>query len=479
MIKVSSRVQALNESPIVTSAAMAAKCKDVISFANGSPGHGPIPQVRQMIGETSFKDISIYRTPHYGSRQGRENAAKYFQQRYGLDFDPEDNINLSTGFTHLFHCLCVSLFNPGDTAIFMEPYFPQYQQPIALVGAKMVFVPTQEQDNWKPKPEAIKTAFSNNPDAKMIVFNYPNNPSGATLTESDWNGIIDVLLEEIIRRTKLNAELPLVLLDEAYVPLFHHGELNEHPTFGLTLHKRLKGATEQELDLLDQLMRSCLIACTISKEGMAGVLLGMGASRNKKLIEAMRLPQKASVINSSVMGEIALSAAIQPDPQKTLAWAGSLYESRLNQLALGLNSIFEKNILIDKNASRREPASFIPNAGMYLYANFSSLKGIEVTSNFLERLKSLGEGQLDLKSLYTQNKLNTNLEIALWLLLEAKVSTVPMGTPEDCYLRFSVGLPQAIVETKFQEIDREKTEEHGKELINQALLQINQVLQKK
>lgn len=343
----------------------------------------------------------------------------------------------------------------------------------------MVFVPTQEQDNWKPKPEAIKTAFSNNPDAKMIVFNYPNNPSGATLTESDWNGIIDVLLLEITRRTKLKTELPLVLLDEAYVPLFHRGELNEHPTFGLTLHKRLKGATEQELDLLDQLMKSCLIACTISKEGMAGVLLGMGASRNKKLIEAMRLPQKASVINSSVMGEIALSAAIQPDPQKTLAWAGSLYESRLNQLALGLNSIFEKNILIDPNASKREPASFIPNAGMYLYANFSSLKGIEVTSNFLERLKSLAEGQLDLKSLYTQNKLNTNLEIALWLLLEAKVSTVPMGTPWDCYLRFSVGLPQAIVETSSQEIDREKTEEHGKKLINQALLQINQVLQNK
>lgn len=71
----------------------------------------------------------------------------------------------------------------------------------------------------------------------MIVFNYPNNPSGATLTESEWNEIIDVLIEAIA--TKEKKEFPLVLLDEAYVPLFPSGKLHENPTFGLTLHKRM------------------------------------------------------------------------------------------------------------------------------------------------------------------------------------------------------------------------------------------------
>ncbi|NEO66928.1 MAG: pyridoxal phosphate-dependent aminotransferase, partial [Moorea sp. SIO4G2] len=238
MIQISERIQNLKESPFVTFAALASKYNGVVSLNSGSPGHGTIPGVQEAIHQVSTKDISLYRTPHYGSLKARQDAAQYFRQRYGLEFDPQREINLTTGFTHLFHCLCTTIINPGDTALFIEPFFPQYEQPLTLAGGKMVTIPTQEQDKWKPQPEAIKTAFSNYPDANMIVFNYPNNPSGATLTLEDWNGIIDILIEEITRRKQHQILPPLILLDDAYVPLFHHGEVNEHPTFGLALNKR-------------------------------------------------------------------------------------------------------------------------------------------------------------------------------------------------------------------------------------------------
>ncbi|OLT62467.1 pyridoxal phosphate-dependent aminotransferase [Moorena bouillonii] len=478
MIQISERIQNLKESPFVTFAALASKYNGVVSLNSGSPGHGTIPGVQEAIHQVSTKDISLYRTPHYGSLKARQDAAQYFRQRYGLEFDPQREINLTTGFTHLFHCLCTTIINPGDTALFIEPFFPQYEQPLTLAGGKMVTIPTQEQDKWKPQPEAIKTAFSNYPDAKMIVFNYPNNPSGATLTLEDWNGIIDILIEEITRRKQHQILPPLILLDDAYVPLFHHGEVNEHPTFGLTLHKRLQGAEASEMASLHQLMESLLIACTLSKEGNCGTLLGLGASKNVKLLGAMRIPQKATVITSNAMGEVALSAVIQRDPQKTIQWAGTLYESRLNQLAEGLNTIFEKHGITNSGGTGQKPASFVPQAGMYLYANFSHFKGCQVTNDFLERLRVLAEGKLNLESLYLQNQINYSLEVALWLLVEAKVSTVPIGRQEDCYLRFSVGLPQAVVETSAKTIDRQKTEENGKTLISQALLQIEQALPK-
>lgn len=478
MIQISERIQNLKESPIVTFAALASKYNGVISLNSGSPGHGAIPGVQEAIHQVSSKDISLYRTPHYGSLQARQDAAQYFQQRYGLEFDPHQEINLTTGFTHLFHCLCTTIINPGDTALFIEPFFPQYEQPFALAGGKMVTIPTQEQDQWKPQPEAIQTAFSNYPDAKMIVFNYPNNPSGATLTLEDWNGIIDILIEEITRRKQQQISLPLILLDDAYVPLFHHGEVNEYPTFGLALHQRLQDAQSSEIASLHQLMESLLIACTLSKEGNGGTLLGLGASKNVKLLEAMRIPQKATVINSNAMGEVALSAVIQTDPHRTIQWAGTLYESRLHQLAEGLNTLFEQQGITHSSGTAHPPASFIPEAGMYLYANFSAFKGCQVTADFLERLRVLAEGKLNLESLYLQNQINTSLEVALWLLVEAKVSTVPIGRQEDCYLRFSVGLPQAVVETSAKTIDRQKTEENGKTLISQALFQIEQALPK-
>ena len=478
MIQISDRIQNLEESPFVIFAALASKLNDVVSLNSGSPGHGVIPKVQETIHKVSTKDISIYPTPHYGSLKAREDAAQYFLQRYGLEFDLHHEINLTTGFTHLFHCLCTTIINPGDTALFIEPIFPQYQQPVALAGGKMVVIPTKEKDSWKPQPEVIKTAFSNHPDAKIIVFNYPNNPSGATLTLEDWQGIIDILIEEISRRQQLKISPPLILLDEAYVPLFHHGEVNEHPTFGLALHNRLQTAQPSEMASLQNLRESVLIACTLSKEGNCGTLLGLGASKNVKLLQAMRIPQKSTVITSNAMGEVALSALIERDYQKTLQWAGSLYESRLNQLAEGLNTIFEKQGITNSGETDNKPASFIPEAGMYLYANFSSFKGCQVTADFLERLQVLAEGKLNLESLYLQNQINTNFEVALWLLVEAKVSTVPIGSPEDCYLRFSVGLPQAVAETSAKTIDRQKTEEQGKQLIGQALLQIEQELPK-
>lgn len=471
MVQISERIQNLEESIFVKIASLAKKEKDAIGFNTGSPGHGCARNVREKINKVKTREISIYRTPHYGSEQGRKDAAKYFQQRYGLEFDPHRHINITTGFTHLFKCLCETILNPGDTAIFIEPTFPQYKQPVTLAGGKMVVIPTSEKEKWKPKPEAIRAALNNNTNAKMIVFNYPNNPSGATLTEPEWNEIIDVFIEAIASRTKEKKEIPLVLLDEAYVPLFHRGELHEHPTFGLTLQKRLKGATAEELALLEQLMTSCLIACTISKEGMAGVLLGMGASKNEKLIQALRIPQKASVITCSAIGEMALNAIIKPDPQGTMAWAGKLYESRLNQLGNGLNSIFAKHGIIGE-----KPVSFIPEAGMYLYSNFSNLKGCKVTREFLSKLEDVAEGKLHFESLYIDRQMQTNLEMSLWLLLSAKVSVVPMGRPEDCYIRFAVGMDRAIVETADLGVDREKTASLGEELIERAIVQIDGAL---
>lgn len=474
MSQISARVQNLPASPFVIFGALGRKCANVISFASGSPGHGLIPGVQSAIYQARSVGISLYRAPHYGSPKARLDAAQYFQKRYGLEFEPSQ-INITSGFTHLFYCVCTTILNPGDTVLLIEPIFPQYQQPIELAGGKRVIIPTKEEDYWKPKPGAIKTAFENYPDAKMIVFNYPNNPSGAVLTEADWNAIIDTLMAEIDRRVAVGGTPLLVLSDDAYVPLFHHQDSHEYATLGATLQKRLSLAQSSEKYSLEQLMESFLIICSLSKEGAAGLLVGMGATKNTKLLEFLRTTQKAMIISSNFLGEIALSAIIQPDPHNTLKWAGKLYASRLNQLALGLNSIFEKHGLL--KVFNYQPASFIPPAGMYLYTNFSHLKGLKVSVDFLERIRILVEGKFGFQSLFCQNQINTNLDVALWLLLQAKVNTVPTEKPKDCYVRFSIGLPQAIIEISPQAIDRQKTEEKGQKLISQALNQIDQSLQ--
>jgi aspartate/methionine/tyrosine aminotransferase len=91
-------------------------------------------------------------------------------------------------------------------------------------------------------------------------------------------------------------------------------------------------------------------------------------------------------------------------------------------------------------------------------------------------LQSLAEGQFNFELMYLNHELKTNLEIALWLLSEGKVSVVPIGKAEDCYLRFSIALPQAMAETASKVVDREKTKQQGQELIDKALVQIDRAL---
>ncbi len=471
MIKISNRVQKLRTSPFVMMAALASKCEGLVKLNNGSPGHGVIPEVQKAISSLNTQKISIYPTPHYGSLTARNNAVVYFQERYGLGFDVDQEINLTTGFTHLFHCLCSTIINPGDEVLLLAPYFPQYEQPIELAGGKVISLPTYSTNHWKPEIPVLQKAFEKHPEAKLIIFNYPNNPTGGTLSFSDWNEIIDFLMEEIVRRNSSGASFPLVLLDDAYVPQFHHGSFSKHPTFGRALHHRIAQSNDAEKKILNQLLTCCLFACTLSKEGMGGTLLGLAASKNQKLMNAMRIPQKASVITSNCSGEMALSVIVKPDPDKTIKWAGKMYSDRLNQLASGLNDIFERHKICKTEMNK--PARFVPNAGMYLYVDFSALKGKVITNEFLEKLRSLAGNHLNVEELFFDNQFCINTEIALWLLLEAKVSAIPIGNPDACYLRFSVGMAQALALDNQQYTDRKQTENNGKLLIQRALHQID------
>ncbi len=494
MSQISTRIQTLEPSPIVTFIGLAGQHKSAINFVSGSPGHGSIPGIQSAINSASIRDVSLYRAPHYGSLKARKNAAQYFQTCYGLAFDPNDEINLTTGFTHLFFCLCTTLLNPGDTVLLIEPSFPQYQQPIELAGGKIVTIPTAEEDLWKPQPDAIKAAFEQSPNAKLIIFNYPNNPSGATLDASEWQAMIDVLSDEVQRREAANATPLLILLDDAYVPLFHGQGAEKSPTFGRVLQQRIERAQPEESTVLNRLLSSALIVCTLSKQGSAGTLLGLGASKNRELLKYMRVPQKATVICPNAMGELALGALVQPDEKRTIAWARELYAERLQQLGLGLNAVFEEAdlpIAGSGSGSGCVPVVTIPVAGMYCYANFSALKGIGVSGDFLERVHSMAsemkpekqgfakQGISDSKTPtvhFKDNQINTNFDVAVWLLLKANISTIPMGPAEKCCVRFSVSLPQAIAEKSPQEIDRIGTQQQGKQLIEQALDQLSQSL---
>lgn len=258
MIELANRFQDLEESPIVLFSSLALQCQDVIRLNSGSPGHGVIPQVQDAEKQVSLVDMSTYRTHPFGSIKVRESVKEYYLKRYGMPFDPVTEINVTTGFTHLFKCVCETILNPGDIAAITDPVFPQYIQPILLTGAKLCTIPTKEEDRWKLKPEAIAEVLQQ--DIKMLVLNYPNNPTGAYLDWQEWHEIIDVLLQDIDRRERENKAFPLIVLDDAYVPLIHQGSITQHITYGKVLWEKIHTANSKtEIELLNKLMDRSII----------------------------------------------------------------------------------------------------------------------------------------------------------------------------------------------------------------------------
>jgi aspartate/methionine/tyrosine aminotransferase len=423
----------IHHSPIVEVARLAAQKKEVWGFHSGSPGHGCPEEVLRQLQNISIEHLSRYGTPHYGSDSGRLRAVEYFKARYNLTFCSKTQVNLSSGFTHFFKALTETIIDRDDPVLLIEPIFPQYLQPLHTCGAQVFTMSTTAKEQWKPSPQRLAEQLELR-NYKLLIFNYPNNPSGATLTETDWNQILDVLMQHGRRNGFEN--LPIVLSDDAYAPLIHApaktDSLEPIPiTLGQAVSRRLKHSDPENKTELYQLLKRIVFAASLSKEGVAGSLLGLSASSNEQLIQAIRVGLKATVINSNSLGELALQK-IYDGQSENLKWAKKLYAQRLNDLADGLDVVFEKH-------GFNKPVDFRPQAGMYLYANFESL-----------------------------DVFKTHLQAALWLLEKANLAVVPMGAPDKVRLRFSVGLPQCLV-TKNNMVLHSKTEESGKSLIDRTL----------
>ena len=100
--------------------------------------------------------------------------------------------------------MCIRDRDPGDEIIVIEPAWPAYRQCAINSGIKVRTVKTNLENKWEPKSEEITSCINEN--TKMIVLNYPNNPTGKVLPKK--------LLDEIVEIAKKHDLF--ILSDEIY-----------------------------------------------------------------------------------------------------------------------------------------------------------------------------------------------------------------------------------------------------------------------
>lgn len=179
---------------------------DAVALTVGEPDFKTPWHIREA-GIKSLEQGKTYYTSNAGLTELRREIAAYLERRFSIRYDPLSEIIVTVGGSEAIDIGMRALINPGDEVIVPEPAFVCYAPLARLSGGVPVTLETKEEDNFKLNPEALRAAITEK--TKLLVLPYPNNPTGAIMTQKELAAVADVL-----RGTDI-----MVLSDEIYAEL--------------------------------------------------------------------------------------------------------------------------------------------------------------------------------------------------------------------------------------------------------------------
>lgn len=213
-MKLSAAVRSLKPSATIAAAAKAKALKGqgitVYDFTLGEPDFNT-PEHIQAAAVAAMKAGHTHYTPSGGIPELKKAVCSLYERDYGLKFQP-NQVLISNGAKHSLHNVITSLCGPGDEVIIPAPYWVSYSALVELAGATPVIVETSEASGFRMSAQQFDSAITSR--TRMLLLNSPSNPTGATYTREQLEG-----LAEVSRRRDV-----LVCSDEIYEKLLYTNE---------------------------------------------------------------------------------------------------------------------------------------------------------------------------------------------------------------------------------------------------------------
>ena len=176
--------------------------KKIIHMEVGEPDFLPPIQVKNALEKVYDKGFV-----RYGNAKGLSQFRSALAKKISETFDVktlQENILVSPGARFSVYLAISTLLNPGDEIIIIEPAWPAYKDCAFNAGVKVRVIKTTLESKWEPNINQIEEAIT--PHTKMIVLNYPNNPTGKILPINVQDEIIELAIKNDL----------YVLSDEVY-----------------------------------------------------------------------------------------------------------------------------------------------------------------------------------------------------------------------------------------------------------------------
>ncbi len=181
--------------------------EDIISLGVGEPDFQVPWRIREEMIYSLEKGYTSY-TSNYGLPELREEIAKYYK-RFGLEASSEQ-VLITSGVSEAIDLALRTIVEPGDGVLIPEPCYVSYKPLSLLCGAEVITIPTNP--DFKLNYERIKNYV--NERSKVLIINYPANPTGVSYSKKELEEIADAVIEFDL----------LVISDEIYAEFTYRGK---------------------------------------------------------------------------------------------------------------------------------------------------------------------------------------------------------------------------------------------------------------
>lgn len=214
MLTFASRVQSLKSSSIMEISAKAQELKakgfDVISLAAGEPDFNTPEPIQKAATQAMAEGITRY-TPAAGFLALREVVAEMVTRENGYPVSPEE-VTIVSGAKHGLYLTLQCLVEPGEAVLVPTPAWVSYSPMVELSGAHIIPLPLFEEDGYRPNVDRWK-GLAIPPNAKGIIINSPNNPTGVVYSKEELTRLVSWALQRNL----------WIISDEIYEKILYDG----------------------------------------------------------------------------------------------------------------------------------------------------------------------------------------------------------------------------------------------------------------
>lgn len=324
--------------------ALKASGQKIVGLQVGDPDFGTHPAIM----DVAMKALRSGLT-HYGPSRGYPDllaatASKLFRDE-GVTYDPASEILVTHGGIHAYYTAMQSILNPGDDVLIPDPSWATHSNMAIMLRGNVIRIPAPAENGFIPPFEEWEKALT--PRTRVIVLNYPSNPTGAYPTRE--------YLQKLQDFAKIH-DLWIVS-DEVYGSLYY----GERPTSAAAF----EGAKE----------RTILVNSLSKSYAMTGWRVGFLAAPKAVIDNALKAGQNSITCVAPFIQKAAAFALTDPEIQQFTANMRAAY-ARRRELVLRLAHEFEcEKMLVTP-----------PQGAFYFFLDFRPLKmsSLEICERLLE-----------------------------------------------------------------------------------------------